>query len=85
MNDALDRIFTNVEVFEALKQVKPLKSLGLDGFGASFFQKHWHIVGNEVCDIVLKIFQGTGMTPGLNSTFITLILKCHNPQLVTEF
>lgn len=62
-----------------------LKSPRLDRFGASFFQTHWQIVGNEVCNTMLKILHGTGMTPTLNFTFIALILKYSNLQLVNEF
>lgn len=40
MNEGLTREFTPDEVDKALSQMHPLKALGLDGFGVSFFQQH---------------------------------------------
>ncbi|XP_057424692.1 uncharacterized protein LOC130718190 [Lotus japonicus] len=40
--------FTREEVEEALFQMHPTKALGLDGFPALFYQKHWDIIGDEI-------------------------------------
>jgi xylose isomerase len=53
MNARLTTIFTSEEVDQALGQMHHLKSPGPDGFGESFFQKHWQIVGDEVRKAVL--------------------------------
>lgn len=37
MRKGLDREFSKEEVDEALKQMSPFKSPGLDGFGAGFY------------------------------------------------
>lgn len=52
MNEQLSQWFTNDKVCTTLKQMGPLKSLGLDGFSEGFYQKHWTIVGKEVTSSV---------------------------------
>lgn len=37
MNDELGQLFTIAEIEEALSQMSPLKSHGLDGFGAGSY------------------------------------------------
>lgn len=55
--------------------MEPLKSSGLDGFGAGFYQKHWNTVGSDISEAVLNLLNDDGMTSTLNSTYIALILK----------
>ncbi|KAK9035057.1 hypothetical protein V6N11_077108 [Hibiscus sabdariffa] len=50
MNDSLNTEFQSKEIYEAVKSMAPLKASGPDGFPALFFQKFWHIVGDEVMD-----------------------------------
>lgn len=47
--------FTQLEVKEALFQMHPLKSPGPDGLPALFFQTFGHIVGSDVCRMVLRV------------------------------
>jgi hypothetical protein len=53
MNGWLLRRFTAEEVDVALSQMSPLKSYGLDGFAACFYQKAWETILTEVCNVVL--------------------------------
>jgi hypothetical protein len=85
MNEALVRPFIAEEVRTALFQMDPLKAPGPDGFNAGFFQKHWEIVGLEVCKAVLYSLNNATLDSVLNSTFITLIPKMSSPTSVTEF
>lgn len=48
MNTCLTQEFTKDEIEAALKQMAPLKSPSPNGFGACFFQSHWHIVEDYV-------------------------------------
>ncbi|KAF5452149.1 hypothetical protein F2P56_027179, partial [Juglans regia] len=75
MNVNLTRSFTRLEVEDAINQMAPLKSPGPDGFGTCFYQKHWHIVGNEVCKTVLTWLNGNPMDSQVNFTYIALIPK----------
>lgn len=45
MNEDLERALTREEVDLALSQKAPLKSPGLDGYGACFYKAYWGIVG----------------------------------------
>jgi hypothetical protein len=53
MNYSLIREFMELEEKEALDSMTPLKSLGPDGFVASFFQNAWGTIGEEVCRLAL--------------------------------
>lgn len=63
----------------------PLKSPGPDGFAACFYQHHWTTIGKEISDAVLDILSGKGMTSSINSTFIVLISKKDNQELISDF
>ena len=45
-----------------------------------FFQKYWLIVGNDVTDAVLSIFNLGHMLHKMNYTHIVLILKKNDPK-----
>jgi hypothetical protein len=85
MNESLLRPFEVEEVSFALNQMGPLKAPGPDGLSAGFFQNHWDILGDEVCQLVLDILNSKIMHAHLNMTNIALIPKVKNPTCVTEF
>jgi hypothetical protein len=73
------------EVDQALFQMHPLKSPGPDGFGASFYQTHWQIVGDEVRKAILDFLNFGVLDHAKNSTFIAIIPKISNASCVSEF
>lgn len=83
MNWQLSRRFTKEDIYKALMQMSPLKSLGPDGFSAGFYRKHWNIVYVEITSSVMQILNGGKVLPSLNSTYIALIPKtCNTLQLL---
>ena len=74
----LQEPFTKQDISFALKGMQPLKAPGPDGFHAYFFMQYWHIIEDDVCNVVLQALQGQPMPSGLNDTFITLIPKVPN-------
>jgi hypothetical protein len=85
MNDTLLKTFTPTEVEAALAQMGPLKSPGPDGFSASFYQKSWGTVRNEVCHAALDFLNHGNVVPSINDTYIALIPKKKNPSFAAEF
>jgi hypothetical protein len=85
MNDELLKEFKVDEVHAALHQMAPLKAPGPDGLNACFYQTHWKMMGEEVCDFILSILNFGDIPTELNMTHIALVLKKNNPINVTEF
>ncbi|KAL0407261.1 UNVERIFIED_CONTAM: putative mitochondrial protein [Sesamum latifolium] len=85
MEEELLQPYTAIEVSKALFQMAPQKSPGPDGMSPIFFQKFWHIVGNDVTNCVLHLLNSYYMPPGLNSTHIVLIPKCKHPEFLSQF
>jgi hypothetical protein len=73
------------EIEVALFQMAPLKAPGPDGLNACFFQYNWPPMREEVCNVILDIFQSGVMPPDLNMTHIALIPTVKKPTSVTEF
>lgn len=85
MNAQLTQAYTEDEVLLALKQMKPTKSPGPDGMTPLFYQSFWPTMGNDVSTSVKNAFS-LGMFPSeLNHTFIALISKKKNPELVSNY
>ena len=53
----------------------PFKSPGPDGMSPFFFQKFWHIVGNDVTGVVLFVLNSGHMLHKINYMHIVLIPK----------
>jgi len=74
--------FTEEDVHQAVKVMDPFKAPGPDGYQVFFFQEYWHIVKEEVCNIVLNVLRGQSIPEGMNATFLTLIPKVSNVETV---
>lgn len=70
---------------EALFEMKPSKSPGVDGFNAGFFQAHWSLVKDSVVNAVLSFLNGGEMPEEINKTLLVLIPKVANPQEMAQF
>uniref|UniRef100_A0A803NTY1 Reverse transcriptase n=1 Tax=Cannabis sativa TaxID=3483 RepID=A0A803NTY1_CANSA len=72
------------EIKQALFQMHPEKSPGPDGMTPDFYQKFWHIVGDDIVSLVRNFFT-TGQFPNkLNETNIVLIPKKKLPEHMSE-
>jgi hypothetical protein len=81
----MDAEFTEEEVKKALFQMHPSKAPGVDGFTAGFYQRHWELVGPELCAAVIGFLNGGDMPEEINDTAITLIPKVRNPQSIKQY
>ena len=85
MQEALSGEFTAKEVKVALFQMGPTKALGPDGMNALFFQKLWHIVGEDVVMTILDFLNNGHVLPEINHINIVLIPKVKNLEKMSNF
>ena len=84
MNTLLTQPFTRAEIKHALFQMSPSKAPGPDGMTALFFQKFWHIVGNDVTTAVLDFLNTGNMLGSINFTHIALIPKVKSVESMSQ-
>lgn len=84
-NQWLLRPFTKEEIYDALSQMHPSKAPGPDGMHAIFYQKFWHIIGDDITDFVSSILHGSRSPSCVNHTNIALIPKVKTPVHAAEF
>jgi hypothetical protein len=64
MREWLGRSFSADEVEKVLFLMKLSKAPGTDGFNASFYQRHWQLIREDVVAAVLGFLQGWGAYAG---------------------
>nr|GEX97815.1 RNA-directed DNA polymerase, eukaryota, reverse transcriptase zinc-binding domain protein [Tanacetum cinerariifolium] len=85
LNDDLEREVSNAKIKRAVWDYGIDKAARPDGFTFGFYRRYWDIIGNDVVDDV-KWFLLHGEIPKEgNSSFITLILKVPNANMVKDF
>jgi hypothetical protein len=85
MNCQLLSPFTAMEIQQAAFQMHPSKSPRPDGMCSFFFQKYWHIVGQDVVTAILSVLKSGYMLRKANHSHIVLIPKKQNPQLISDY
>ena len=81
----LIRPVTVNEIHTALFDMDPHKAPGPDGFGASFFQDHWHIIKDQLCFAIGDFFHSGKLLKEVNHTFLALIPKVEKPETTAQF
>ncbi|KAF5445540.1 hypothetical protein F2P56_034586 [Juglans regia] len=77
--------FTREEINATVFHMNPLGSPSPDGFPAQFYQKHWEVVGDQVCSYALKFLNHGGLLNDVNDTYISLIPKVKSPTKVADY
>ena len=85
IREELSRPSTVEKVKAALFQMGPTKAPRPDGMNALFYQKFWHIVGNNVSSIVLEFLNSGIMVLEINYTNLVLIPKIKSAEKMTDF
>lgn len=57
----------------------------LDGYHFIFFKTHWEIVGPSIYQLLLTIRENSYIVALVNQLALTLILKCLNSSIVSQF
>nr|GFA79177.1 transposon TX1 uncharacterized [Tanacetum cinerariifolium] len=84
-NDDLERDVSNEEIKRAVWDCSIDKAPMPDGFTFGFYRWHWDIIGNDVVDAFKWFFLHGEISKGGNSSFITLIPKVPNANMVKDF
>nr|GEV77052.1 RNA-directed DNA polymerase, eukaryota, reverse transcriptase zinc-binding domain protein [Tanacetum cinerariifolium] len=61
------------------------KAPGPDGFTFGFYRRYWNLIESDVVDAISCFFQQGVISKGGNSSFITLIPKVPNANMVKDF
>ncbi|GMI85899.1 hypothetical protein HRI_002259200 [Hibiscus trionum] len=85
LNSMLTVDYCKDEVWLAIKEMSPLKASGEDGLGAVFYQKFWHIVGDDVSSFCLSALRGEIPLQSINRTHIVLIPKTDAPTRLAQY
>ena len=85
MHQILSSDFTADEIKATLFLMGPTKALGPNGMNALFYQKFWHVVGDNAISTVLDYLNSGVMHPDINHTNIVLVLKVKNPEKMFDF
>jgi hypothetical protein len=85
MNEDLCKPYSDEEIKAALFQMGPTKAPGPDGFPAMFYQVHWDLVREDVCNAVRSFLGGDEIPEGFCDSVIVLIPKVTNPKHLSKF
>ena len=85
MNAILLQAFSEEEVKNALFQMPHSKALGPDGMSALFFQKYWHLIGNDITKAIMDYISSRRKLKSVNFTHFVLIPKTTNPTCMSQF
>ena len=82
---SLSRPFSTHEIDEVIKHMPSDKAPGPDGFNGLFLKKCWDLIKEDVYKLCFDFFNGNLNLEAINSSFITLIPKVHNPTSVNDY
>jgi hypothetical protein len=81
----LEEPFTKQEIDSIVAALPTDKSPGPDGFNTNFLKKCWPIISQDFYDLCEQFYQGDVCLRSINGSFIVLIPKKENAQLVGDF
>ena len=85
MKDILTSEYSVDEIKVALFHMGSIKAPGPESMNALFYQKFWHIVGDDVVAAVLDILNSGNVDHDVNYTHIVLIPKIKSPEKMFNF
>ena len=85
MNRMLTSPYTAMEIQQATFQMHPSKAPSPDGMSSFFFQKYWHIIGQDVVTAVLSVLNSGFLLRKANHSHIVLVPKRKNSQRMSDY
>lgn len=85
MNSRMIEPYTIEEIRMALFQMHLDKAPGVDGFPASFYQKFWSVIKDDVCEEILNFLNNDQLDINLNKTQMILLQKKDESLRVEDF
>jgi hypothetical protein len=73
------------EIDLIVKMIPTDKAPGPDGFNGLFLWKYWDIIKTDFYQLCQDFFDGNIDVECLNESFITLVPKVNNPEIVNDF
>ncbi|XP_071715131.1 uncharacterized protein [Rutidosis leptorrhynchoides] len=83
-NNLDEKRFDEKEVRDAILDCASNKAPGTDGFNLRFFKKYWEIIKHDL-DSISWFWEKGEISRGCNSSFVTLIPKIVDPQLIVDY
>jgi len=77
--------FSNEEIDVVILDLPRDKAPGPDVFISLFFKKAWHIIRQDMYKLCFDFYLHIADLKSINSSYITLVLKKDNPELVNDF
>ncbi|GJR41813.1 RNA-directed DNA polymerase, eukaryota [Tanacetum coccineum] len=81
----LESNITREEIKRAVWDCGTDKSPGPDGFTFGFYRRFWSVIEKDVMEAVNMFFQNTTFPKGCNASFIALIPKTQDANMVKDF
>ncbi|KAJ0599187.1 putative RNA-directed DNA polymerase [Helianthus annuus] len=81
----LDNVFSESEVWRAIKDCNGGKAPGPDGFTLKFFKVFWNEFKPIIMGMFSDFFSSGCINKGCNSSFVALIPKSKDPQELSNF
>lgn len=73
------------EILSTIKNIRSLRAPGPNGYPHIFYEKCWHIFGEEVVELVQNCFRFGELTPGMNHSFLALAPKVKHPSIRSDY
>ncbi|GKV02143.1 hypothetical protein SLEP1_g14613 [Rubroshorea leprosula] len=81
----LERPFSTEEIEERLRSCEGTKALGPDGYNFNFIKFAWSTLKEDFVNFFNEFYQNGKLVKGINSSFLTLIPKKHNPTELKDY
>jgi hypothetical protein len=85
LRDPLEAPISKEEIEEVVKGLPNEKSPGPDGFNNKFIKNCWHIIGEDIVQLIQDFYDEKVALESINSSFITLIPKIESPISPSDF